>query len=55
MHFTTEHRFPGAPEEVAALMIDPAFEAAVELPDLSTPDVLEHAAPSPTARDSPTR
>jgi hypothetical protein len=46
MHFTTEHRFPGAPEEVAALMIDPAFEAAVDLPDLSTPTVLEHAAQS---------
>ena len=29
MHFTTEHRFPGAPERVAALMIDPEFEAAV--------------------------
>ena len=34
MHFTTEHRFPGAPEQVAALMIDPTFEAAVALPDL---------------------
>ena len=49
MHFTTEHRFPGAPEQVAALMIDPTFEAAVALPDLKAPDVLEHVAPSPTS------
>jgi hypothetical protein len=49
MHFTTEHRFPGAPEQVVALMVDPAFEGAVDLPDLSTPEVLEHAAPSPAS------
>ena len=42
MQFTTEHRFPGSPQQVAALMVDPAFETAVDLPDLSTPEVLEH-------------
>jgi hypothetical protein len=42
MHFTTEHRFPAPPERVAALMVDPDFETHVDLPDLSTPTVLEH-------------
>ena len=42
MHFTTEHRFPAPPERIGALMVDPDFEANVDLPDLSTPDVLEH-------------
>ena len=42
MHFTTQHRFPAAPARVAALMVDPEFEGAVQLPDLSPPDVVEH-------------
>jgi hypothetical protein len=42
MHFTAEHRFPAQPERVAALMVDPEFETRVDLPDLSTPTVLEH-------------
>ena len=42
MHFTTEHRFPAAPARVAALMVDPEFEGAVQLPDLSPPEVVEH-------------
>jgi hypothetical protein len=42
MHFTTEHRFPAAPARVAALMVDPDFEGAVQLPDLSAPEVVEH-------------
>ncbi len=44
MHFTTEHRFPGVPTRVAALMVDPEFEGAVQLPDLSSPEVVEHDA-----------
>src|SRR6188472_2467193 len=43
MRFTTEHRFPGPPQQVAALMVDPTFETAVDLPDLSTPEVLAHS------------
>jgi hypothetical protein len=42
MHFSIEHHFPATPERVAALMVDPDFEAHVELPDLSTPTVLAH-------------
>jgi Protein of unknown function (DUF2505) len=42
MHFTIEHRFPAAPTRVAALMVDPDFEGAVQLPDLSLPEVVEH-------------
>jgi Protein of unknown function (DUF2505) len=42
VRFTTEHRFPAPPGAVAALMVDPDFETHVELPDLSTPTVLEH-------------
>jgi hypothetical protein len=42
MHFTAEHKFPAPPERVAALMVDPEFEARVELPDLSPPTVVEH-------------
>ena len=39
MHFTTQHiSRPFAP----ALMVDPEFEGAVQLPDLSPPDVVEH-------------
>jgi hypothetical protein len=43
MRFTTEHHFPGTPQRVAALMVDPTFETTVDLPDLSTPEVLEHS------------
>jgi hypothetical protein len=42
MKFTTEHRFPAPPERIGALMLDPDFEANVDLPDLSKPDVVEH-------------
>jgi hypothetical protein len=42
MHFSLEHHFPAAPERVAALMVDPDFEAHVDLPDLSAPTVLAH-------------
>ena len=42
MDFSTEHRFAAPPADVAALMVDPDFEASVELPDLALPEVLEH-------------
>jgi hypothetical protein len=43
MRFQAEQRFPGiAPQAVAALLVDPEFEARVELPDLSLPEVVEH-------------
>jgi Protein of unknown function (DUF2505) len=42
MDFSAEHRFAAPAAEVAALMVDPEFEAAVELPDLALPEVLEH-------------
>jgi hypothetical protein len=42
MHFTTEHHFAAAPVRVAALMVDPAFEGGVQLPDLSPPELVAH-------------
>jgi hypothetical protein len=42
MHFAVEHHFPAAPSAVAHLMVDPAFEGKLELPDLALPEVLEH-------------
>jgi hypothetical protein len=42
MHFAIQHHFPAAPARVAALMVDPDFEANVALPDLSAPTVLAH-------------
>jgi hypothetical protein len=42
MHFSIEHHFPATPERVAALMVDPDFEAHVDLPDLSAPTVVAH-------------
>jgi hypothetical protein len=44
MQFSTEHHFPAAAADVAALMLDPAFEASVALPDLGPATVLEHDA-----------
>jgi hypothetical protein len=43
MRFEAEQRFPGvAAQAVAALLVDPEFEARVELPDLSLPELVEH-------------
>lgn len=43
MRFRTEQHFAGvAPAAVAALLVDPDFAVAVELPDLSRPNVVEH-------------
>lgn len=42
MHFQTEHRFHGRPEDVARVLADPLFYEELELPDLGKPQVLEH-------------
>jgi hypothetical protein len=43
MRFRAEQRFAGAtPRAVGALLVDPGFERAVELPDLALPSVVEH-------------
>jgi Protein of unknown function (DUF2505) len=44
MQFSAEHRFPGPTADVVALMVDPAFEASVALPDLGAATVLGHDA-----------
>ena len=41
MRFHAEHRFHGAPDGVAVLLVDPDFYAALVLPDLSQPAVLD--------------
>ena len=42
MHFEREHEFAASVERVATLMSDPAFQTALELPDLSRPTVVTH-------------
>lgn len=43
MRFQAEQQFPGVtPTAVATLLVDPRFEARVELPDLSLPEVVDH-------------
>jgi hypothetical protein len=42
MRFRVEHEFPGPPATVAAILCDPAFHVALDLPDLSRPEVVEH-------------
>jgi hypothetical protein len=42
MQFEREHEFHGTVEQVAAIMSDPAFQTALDLPDLARPDVVEH-------------
>jgi Protein of unknown function (DUF2505) len=41
MHFEAEHDFAASPARVADVMCDPAFQTALELPDLSRPEVVE--------------
>jgi Protein of unknown function (DUF2505) len=41
MRFQAEHRFHGSPDAVAALLADPEFYVALDLPDVSKPEVLE--------------
>lgn len=51
MRFRTDQRFAGVtPRAVGALLVDPAFETEVELPDLSRPTVVEHRADGDRAR-----
>ncbi len=42
MHFEREHDFAGTVERVATIMSDPAFQTALDLPDLARPDVVAH-------------
>jgi hypothetical protein len=42
VHFEREHDFAGTVERVATIMSDPAFQAALDLPDLARPDVVAH-------------
>jgi hypothetical protein len=43
MRFHVEHEFPAPPSAVAAILCDPAFHTALDLPDLSRPEVVESA------------
>lgn len=40
MDFRVEHRFTAAPTVVAAVLRDPAFHAALDLPDLGRPEIV---------------
>ena len=42
MHFETDHEFAAEPSAVADLFCDPTFQTALDLPDLSRPDVVTH-------------
>jgi hypothetical protein len=42
VQFEREHEFAGTVEQVATLMSDPNFQAMLDLPDLSRPDVVAH-------------
>ena len=42
VHFEREHDFAGTVERVASIMSDPAFQTALDLPDLARPDVVAH-------------
>jgi hypothetical protein len=44
VRFQVEHVFPGPPAAVADILCDPAFHAALDLPDLSRPEVVESEA-----------
>ena len=48
MRFTTAHHFDAPPDDVAALLVDPAFYESLELPDLGPPEVVDHRAPGPS-------
>jgi Protein of unknown function (DUF2505) len=41
MRFRVEHEFPAPPSAVAEILCDPAFHTALDLPDLSRPEVVE--------------
>jgi Protein of unknown function (DUF2505) len=42
VHFEREYDFAGTVEQVATIMSDPAFQTALDLPDLARPDVVAH-------------
>jgi hypothetical protein len=42
VHFEREHEFDGTVERVASIMSAPAFQTALDLPDLARPDVVAH-------------
>jgi hypothetical protein len=42
--FRADHEFPAAPAAVAVVLCDPAFHTALDLPDLSRPEVVECSA-----------
>jgi hypothetical protein len=42
VEFECEHEFAGTVERVASIMSDPAFQTALDLPDLARPDVVAH-------------
>lgn len=42
MRFSVEHQLPGSAPAVAAILCDPGFHTALDLPDVSRPEVLEH-------------
>jgi hypothetical protein len=42
VRFEVEHEFPAPRAEVAGVLCDPAFHTALDLPDLSRPEVVEH-------------
>ncbi len=44
MRFHAEHEFEAAPAAVAAILCDPAFHLALDLPDLSRPEVVAESA-----------
>jgi hypothetical protein len=41
VHFEDEHDFPAPPAQVAALLSDPTFQAELDLPDVSRPEVVD--------------
>jgi hypothetical protein len=43
MRFRAEHEFPAPPAAVAEILCDPAFHLALDLPDLSRPEVVSHS------------
>jgi hypothetical protein len=43
VRFRVEHEFRGARNAVADILCDPAFHTALELPDLSRPEVVEQS------------
>jgi len=43
VRFEADHEFPGSCAAVAAVLCDPAFHTQLDLPDLSRPEVVEHA------------